>query len=128
MIFSAIFFLTFINACKEEGELLPEYNTSGIIVSEMNIDVSSSTVEGDTVRTDRVSSMLLGKLYDNTYGLSTADYYTQFFLTTSSFTVPDGISGFDSLVLFLAYTGHYGFASDQEVTIYELNEALEGDI
>ena len=135
MIFSAIFFLAFVIGCREEGELIPDFNTSGIDVHELSIDVTSSTVLGDTVRTDRVSRMLLGKLYDKTFGLSTAEYYTQLMLSTSSFNVPDDIDEFDSLILYLAYDDFYGFFDDphsgfvegQRVNIYELSEDLVSD-
>ena len=134
MIFSAIFFLTLVLSCKEEGELIPEFNTSGIGVSSDSLFVTSSTVYGDTVRTDRVSRMLLGKLYDETFGLSTAEYCTQFYLSTGAFDLPDEVTELDSLILNLTFDDFYGFydendvfGSGQKVDIYELSEDLISD-
>lgn len=81
----------------------------------------------DSIRTDETSLNILGSYWDPVFGVTTASIYTQFRL---AFTGHDFGTNpqVDSLVLTLAYRGHYGDStSPQTITIYELNKAIVYD-
>lgn len=122
---SAIFFLGVLFSCKDDGALVPEFNASSLGVLDTIITVTSSTVYGDSIRTDRVSRSLFGKLNDGTFGLSSSEFYTQFLMPSSSLnTDPLTPEDIDSVVLILAYDGAYGFSSTQDIIVYELADTL----
>jgi hypothetical protein len=123
---SAILFLTLPFGCKEDGAVVPEFNSSNLNFGDTIIHVKSATVAGDSVLTSNTSRNLLGKINDMTYGLSEADFYSQIQLSGSSLNIPDEVN-FDSIVLYLAYDNFYGFPYEQEVRIYELADAFESD-
>lgn len=110
-------------SCKEDGELVPNFNSSNLSFGDTIIEVISSTVAGDTVLTSGTSRNLLGKLNDETYGLSVSEFFTQIRLPSSSLSIPATVS-FDSIVLYLAYDNFYGFPSEQSVNVYELEEDM----
>lgn len=122
-ILSAFIFLFLSQSCKEDGELVPNFNSSNLSFGDTIIEVTSSTVAGDTVLTSGTSRNLLGKLNDVTYGLTISEFFTQIRLPSSSLNIPSTVS-FDSIVLYLAYDNFYGFPSEQDVKVYELTESL----
>ncbi|MEQ8324965.1 MAG: DUF4270 family protein [Vicingaceae bacterium] len=123
---SAIFFLATMVACKDDGQLVPSFNSSLLNLNDTIIAVNSSTAMGDSVRTDRVSRSLFGKLNDATFGKSTAEFYSQLYMPSSALNT-SGIdeSDVDSVVLYLAYENAYGYAGIQEIMAYELSEGLD---
>lgn len=123
---SAILFLTLPFGCKEDGDVVPDFNSSNLNFGDTIIHVKSATVAGDSVLSSNTSRNLLGKINDMTYGLSEAEFYTQVQLKSSSLNIPDEVN-FDSIVLFLAYDNFYGFPYEQEVRVYELNEAFDDE-
>lgn len=120
---SALIFLFFFLSCKEDGEVVPDFNSSNLSFGDTIIEVTSSTVAGDTVLTSGTSRHLLGKLNDETYGLTISEFFTQIRLPSSSLNIPATVS-FDSIVLYLAYDNFYGFPSEQDVKVYELEEDM----
>ena len=80
----------------------------------------------DSIRSDEVSSQLLGSINDPVFGKHEANIFTQ--------TVLEGIPSFgtvtqaDSMVLVLAYRSYYGDTSfRQSLNVYRLSEAIHID-
>lgn len=123
---SAILFFGLFNACKEDGTVVPTFNSSNLNFGDTILDVTSITVRGDSILTSGTSRNLLGKLNDAIYGLTEANFYSEFYLSTSSLNIPSDVN-FDSVVLFMAYDNFYGYQAQQTVNVYELSERLTED-
>jgi len=123
---SAILFLYLFQGCKEDGEVVPEFNTSGLKFNDIIVEVNSSTVTGDSVLSSGTSRNLLGKLNDQVYGLSTSEFYSQLNMSSASLDISNDIN-FDSVVLYLAYDNFYGFEYTQEIRVYELTEDMSSE-
>ena len=124
-ILSAIFFLIVLISCKDEGALVPEFNSALLNLNDTAISVTSVTIIADSIRTDRVSRSLCGKLNDRSFGLTSSEFYTQIYMPSEALNTtsinPDNI---DSVVLQLAYDQSYGYPASQQLFVYELLEDL----
>jgi hypothetical protein len=122
--------LTLLNACKKTGELSPAFSEGELNAKHTDtITVYSATERDDSVRTFGVSKSVFGSYNDPVFGLTTASFYTQLGLTTSSLEFPTG-TVIDSVVLKLAYTDLYANAEQSmQISVQELSEAFvdEGD-
>ena len=123
---SATFFLAIIHSCKEDGQLTPDFNTSQLQLNQVVVSATTSTYPGDSVRTDRVSRSLFGKLNDNFFGLTSSEIYTQIYMPSSALNTGDILeSDVDSVILYLAYDGSYGYSYEHEIKVFELEESLD---
>jgi len=88
--------------------------------------IAFSQIE-DKVRSDELTSNLLGSYFDPVFGTTSASLYTQLRLSSSNVTF--GISPiFDSLILSFAYSGSYGDTTvPMEVKVYEITENMYKD-
>lgn len=130
-LFSLFAIVLLATSCKrpdnELGEsLLP--GTDGL--STLQSDTTkliATVVQEDSIRTDELSSVMLGSYIDPVLGNTVASFSTQVRLSTTSPEFPaDAV--IDSVVLSLVYTGNfYGRLNSQQLFVYELNEDLELD-
>ena len=123
---SAILFMAMPFACREDGSVVPEFNSSNSDFSDTILEVSTTTVEGDSILTTSTSRNPLGKLNDAVFGLSVSQFFSQVRMSSSSLDIEDNIQ-FDSAVLYLAYDGFYGFPAEFDVIVNELTEDFESD-
>ena len=124
-----VFLILSISSCyKPAGEI-------GAVIQPQNslLDVSwtdtamvyAYSVPDDTVRTDGLSTTLLGSMMDPTFGLTTAGFYSQFMLENAGHRFGDNPQ-VDSLVLQIRYTGDsYGDTTTyQTLSVYQMEESI----
>lgn len=91
------------------------------------IELTAYSVLEDSLRTDRTESNLLGSMKDPIFGTTTAGFYTQVRLSTSTHNFGTNPQ-LDSLVLQLVYSGYYGdTTSMQTIHVHELLDSLTID-
>lgn len=120
--------VTLIWSCKKEPDLLgldmiPESD----LLNHEFIDTTTIiayTVMEDSLRTDVMTTNLLGSVSDPEFGTTTASIYTQFRL--SSTNVSFGTNPVvDSMILTIPYKGNYGDTlAMQNIRVYELDDTL----
>lgn len=130
-LFSFLGLVLFASSCKRPendlgSELLP--NEDGLTALQTDsITIVATTVREDSIRTDELSSVMLGNYIDPILGMTTASFNTQVRLSTTSPEFPDAPI-IDSVVLSLVYTGNfYGKLAKQQLFVHELTEDLEND-
>lgn len=118
-------------SCKKEPDLLgldlvPE---SDLLNHDFidTITIQAYTVREDSVRTDELTTNLLGSIADPIFGTTTASIYTQFRLPSTH--IDFGTNPVvDSLILTLPYKGIYGDSmAVQNIKVYELSDTLSKD-
>lgn len=91
------------------------------------VDIIAYSVKDDSVRTDHTGSNLFGSMKDPVFGTTTAGFYTQIRLSTSTHDFGTNPQ-LDSLVLQLVYAGYYGdTATMQTLRVYELLDSISID-
>lgn len=130
-LFSFLGLLLFATSCKRPendlgSELLP--NEDGLTALQTDtLTIIATTVQEDSIRTDELSSVMLGNYIDPILGSTTASFNTQVRLSTTSPEFPETFI-IDSVVLGLVYTGDfYGRLAKQQIFVNELTEDLEND-
>jgi hypothetical protein len=130
-LFSFLGLLLFATSCKRPendlgSELLP--NEDGLTALQTDtITIIATTVQEDSIRTDELSSVMLGNYIDPILGSTRASFNTQVRLSTTSPDFPESFI-IDSVVLGLVYTGDfYGKLAKQQIFVHELTEDLEND-
>lgn len=130
-LFSFLGLVLFATSCKRPendlgSELLP--NEDGLTALQTDtITIIATTVQEDSIRTDELSSVMLGNYIDPILGSTRASFNTQVRLSTTSPDFPESFI-IDSVVLGLVYTGDfYGKLAKQQIFVHELTEDLEND-
>jgi len=130
-LFSFLGLVLFATSCERPendlgSELLP--NEDGLTALQTDtVTIIATTVQEDSIRTDELSSVMLGNYIDPILGSSSASFNTQVRLSTTSPEFPDAPI-IDSVVLALVYTGDfYGRLAKQQIFVHELTEDLEND-
>lgn len=130
---SAIFLLGYLVSCEK-----PEEKGVGLSVQPVDDQLSSNqtdtvtvitkTVKQDSLRTDELSSVLLGSFNDLKFGETKAGVFTQLRLPTNEvdFGNPD-ILVIDSVVLAIEYNSSYGNLDAQDFKISLTTESFEID-
>lgn len=81
----------------------------------------------DSIRSDELTYVYLGSIVDPVFGSTVAGFYTQFTLSSLGHDFGPNPQ-LDSLILYLAYMGHYGDTNSNLVAhAYELDEGMELD-
>ena len=118
-------------SCKKDPyeigfDLLPPSDTLHVVSTD-TCTVEAFSVRQDSVRTDKISSLVLGSIMDPIFGQLTAGFYSQ--VQLSSEAVDFGKNPvLDSLVLMLYYNGHYGDTlTRQNVKVYEISQNFSYD-
>ena len=90
------------------------------------LTLNTQTIIEDTLRTSAISTVLMGKYYDDVFGEATASVYTQMrmYSNAPSFGVNPKC---DSVRLSLIYAGSYGKKDrkKQLLSVYELTSAMD---
>lgn len=117
-----------VASCKKDPyelglDLLPPSDTLYVDLFD-TASVQAYSVLEDSMRTDELSSFVLGSIMDPIFGKTTASFYTQFLLESEQ--VDFGVNPrLDSLVLVLYYQDVYGDTNTlQQVRVYEMSESL----
>ncbi|MEN9347980.1 MAG: hypothetical protein RLZZ77_1491 [Bacteroidota bacterium] len=126
----SFFILAFFSSCKKPDStggidlLPPEDELSAFQSDDYSLEVK--VYEDDSIRTDELSSSMLGSYIDPVFGSTTMGIYTQLRMSTSSESFPTEIE-IDSVVLALVYSevvDPYGGVSRQGFSVYEIDEEL----
>lgn len=123
-LFSSLFLLMSIYACKKDGELTPSFDTSNVVVEFCDtLTIKSTLIEEDSFRTEYDIAML-GIYNDPIFGVKSSSIYTNIGLSgPTNFGTNFSI---DSVVLTLDYTEVYGNPnSSMSINVYELSSVLE---
>jgi len=120
-----------ITSCKEDPyqvglDLLPASDTLYVDQFDTVSIIAYSEIQ-DSIRSDEMSSLLLGSIMDPVFGLTTASFYTQLLLSSEG--IDFGLNAqLDSLVLVLYYGLVYGDTNTlQQLRVFELSEDLHLD-
>ncbi|MCX6226876.1 MAG: DUF4270 domain-containing protein [Bacteroidia bacterium] len=125
-----MFFLS-LNSCTnnsdEIGMNLPNVGDKLVPIVDESTIIFASTLRQDSLYSQKMSSSLLGSIYDPVFGRSNANLLTQ--LRLSSNEVDFGVNPqIDSAIVQLKYQGYYGDTTTlQNVRIYELTKDLSFD-
>ena len=129
LFFISIFLFITISACyKPAGEIgaviQPENSLLQVSWTDTAM-VYAYSVPDDTIRTDGLSTTLLGSMMDPTFGLTTAGFYSQFMLENTGHRFGENPQ-VDSLVLQIRYTGDsYGDTTTyQTIHVYQMEESI----
>ena len=126
---SLLIALSFFSGCKDADEIgldaLPNGDQLGTAVSD-TATIVTTILREDSLIGDELSSQLIGSINSPTFGLSTANVYSQLVLSGTPAFGTNPIA--DSIVLILAYNGIYGDSSQQQTaTVYQLTEDMHVD-
>ncbi|PLW94018.1 MAG: hypothetical protein C0591_13440 [Marinilabiliales bacterium] len=121
-------FVFLISCYKPAGEIGVEVQPNNSLLQVFWTDtamVYAYSVPDDTVRTDGLSTTLLGSLMDPTFGHTTASFYSQFMLENTGHRFGNNPQ-VDSLVLQLRYTGgSYGDTTTYlTARVYQMEESI----
>ncbi|MDQ3192019.1 MAG: DUF4270 domain-containing protein [Bacteroidota bacterium] len=124
----AVFFLTsFVLqvSCRKPENIIglgvqpPEDRVDALFTVQ---DVKTTTVKGDSIRTDQTIYNLAGNLNDPIFGKANASFYSQVRLLTSNVKF-DASAIVDSIVLNLKYQSFYGdTTTPQTFRVYEITQ------
>ena len=128
---ATVFALLLTVSCSKKPErigdnLQPDQNNIQLFYTD-TISIVAYSVPEDSIRTDSPSNILFGSMKDPVFGTTTAGFFTQFRLSTNGHSFGTNPQ-LDSLVLQLAYSGHYGdTAALQTMRVYELKQPINID-
>ncbi len=120
--------ITILGSCKKEPDLLgldliPESDLLSHKFIDTTTIIAYSVME-DSLRTDVMTTNLLGSVSDPEFGTTTASIYTQFRLSSTNVSFGTNPVA-DSIILTIPYKGIYGDTlATQNIRIYELDDTL----
>jgi hypothetical protein len=125
-----LLFIALISCNKDPYEigfdLLPPSDTLNVRTTD-TCTVEAFSMIQDSVRSDKVSSLVLGSVLDPVFGKLTVGFYSQVLLSYEEAEFGTN-PVLDSLVLVLFYNGHYGDTlTRQNVKVYEVSDNLHYD-
>ena len=133
LLFIAFFLILFLfSSCKKDPyeigiDLLPATDTLNIKRTDSTFIIAYSELQ-DSIRTDKTATFALGSLMDPVFGVTTASFYTQFELSTASYSFGQN-PVLDSVVLSLQYSAAYGDTNSlQSLKVYEVSQKLDPTI
>jgi len=130
LLFFAILILIVFSCKKDPTNVGINVQPSGDLLIVEKGDSSTffaSTILDDSISTDGRSLSLFGRITDPIFGISTADFVTQFRIEDNNLFFGTSIQA-DSMVLFLDYGGFYGDTSQpQKISIYKLTNDIYYD-
>lgn len=107
-------------------ELQPGEDILGYFTSDTT-SVQSSTVREDSLRTDELTSVMLGNYDDPVFGRTMCSVFTQLKLSSVNADFPSAFQ-IDSVVLSMVYSGtHYGRLTPQAFQVYEMTGPMHID-
>ena len=123
----AICILALVLSCEDPNEIglniNPNLQNLNVLFTEFPLDASN--VQLDSVNTTVNGRLMMGKLNDPVFGVSTATGYTQLRPSSFSTSFPEG-SAYDSLIMNVSGTYLYGDGMDQtqRISIHQLSEGI----
>lgn len=127
----SLLIVTVVVSCKKDPYqlglgLIPPSDTLHVGIID-TITVEAFSLIDDSIRTDEMSSLVLGSIVDPIFGKTTASFYSQFLLSSEQGDF--GINPqLDSLVLVLYYSDGYGDTNTlQQIRVFEISEDLDLD-
>jgi hypothetical protein len=131
---SAIFLLVtifFLDSCKKEVSdiglgIQPDEDLLNAIVID-TFQIESTTQLEDSLRTDELSTNILGSYVDPIFGKVTSDIYTQFSISSSISTIDISNTTVDSVKLQIRYSGFYGDMDPQTFSVKRITEKFYKD-
>ncbi len=106
--------------------LQPDQNNIELFYTD-TVSIVAYSVPEDSIRTDSPSNILFGSMKDPVFGTTMAGFFTQFRLSTNGHSFGANPQ-LDSLVLQLAYSGHYGDTTTaQTMQVFELEQNISVD-
>lgn len=124
----------FVSSCKKEintigVDIVGENPLNVLTIDTITVEVHSELI--DSLRTDELTTHLVGAYRDPVFGLNNASVYTQFRLSESTQGFDFGSNAQpDSLVLYVKYKQYQVFGDTlytQHLSAYELDEELFRD-
>ena len=125
--FSLIALLLF-TACERPetdlgGDLIPEGDLLNALQTD-TVTLAATVEREDSLRTDNLSTVMLGSYVDPVFGTSSASFYTQVHLSTSSPSFPTN-AVVDSVILALVYDDRsYGRRGEQYVGVHRITQPI----
>ncbi|NQV02276.1 MAG: DUF4270 domain-containing protein, partial [Bacteroidia bacterium] len=117
-----------VASCKKDPyelglNLLPPSDTLYVDLFD-TVTVQAFSVIEDSIRTDEMSSLVLGSIMDPVFGKTTASFYSQFLLSAEA--IDFGVNPqLDSLVLALYYMTTSGDTNTlQQIRVFEMSDDL----
>jgi len=118
-------------SCKKDPyeigiDLLPPSDTLNVNSTD-TCTVTAYSTKQDSIRTDEMTTLLLGGIMDPVFGATTAGFYSQIRLSAEGVNFGENPI-LDSVVLVLFYSSCYGDTNTlQNVKVYEISEPIEID-
>jgi len=128
---TTVFALLMTFSCTKKPErigdnLQPDQNNIELFYTD-TVSIVAYSVPEDSIRTDSPSNILFGSMKDPVFGTTMAGFFTQFRLSTNGHSFGANPQ-LDSLVLQLAYSGHYGDTTTaQTMQVFELEQNISVD-
>ena len=128
IIISSLLISIIFISCKKEPDKIgldiqPPEDKLKVVLSDTSSLITYSVME-DSVKTDKLSTNLLGSIYDPVFGKSVASFATQLRMSKAGIDFGSNPQ-VDSLMLSLVYGGYYGdLLTQQTLHVYELAEDI----
>lgn len=101
----SVLFLMVLMSCKKDGELFPEFNNENLTIHFTDtMDIVTTLLLDDSIRTDIAGANLLGIYNDSIFGPASSSFYTEITLAGSNVNFGDN-AVIDSVVLTMKYVG-----------------------
>lgn len=117
--------LVSVSCKKKENELgLNTIDQDDLLASGVDtFSLITYSIEEDSISTKNNLATLLGSYNDPTFGMVTAEIFTELQLQSVAPDFGDlNTVAIDSFVLGLVYSGHYGKIGNQTIEVYEIDE------
>jgi hypothetical protein len=112
-------------ACEEPKDIgLPPTTAIGVLYTD-TLSIKTSTIQLDSVVTDRNSRLMVGRYNDPVFGKVVASTFGQLYVGTGSFKT-EGEMVYDSVRVLVGYSYVYGDTTKtQEIFVHRLTEDLD---
>lgn len=115
-------------SCKKDGELFPEFNNENLTIHFTDtLNIVTTLLKDDSIRTDIAGANLLGIYNDSVFGPASASFYTEITLAGSNVNFENN-AVIDSVVLSMKYVGVnslYGsIVAPMNIEVYRLTQQL----
>lgn len=124
----SVLFLMVLMSCKKDGELFPEFNNENLTIHFTDtLNIVTTLLKDDSIRTDIAGANLLGIYNDSVFGPASASFYTEITLAGSNVNFENN-AVIDSVVLSMKYVGVnslYGsIVAPMNIEVYRLTQQL----
>ncbi|MGE0561878.1 MAG: DUF4270 family protein [Flavobacteriales bacterium] len=122
----SVLILMVLMSCKKDGELFPEFNNENLTIHFTDtMDILTTLLKDDSIRTDIAGANLLGIYNDSIFGPAAASFYTEITLSGSNVNFGNN-AVIDSVVLTMKYVSsaaaYGGTGVTMDVDVHRLTE------